>query len=162
MYAELSNFVWSQDLPPTEKLVLLAIATAINHPGEECYKSEATFAKLTGLGKRSVIRAIMALVKRGILGIDKRHHKWTDEKGIHHKTKWLLNHYTIKTTSATVTHAVQSLVPQSPSTSAKSAINYSQGGTLVIPSNHPIESSKEQSISDGWAKPWVNIDDRPF
>ncbi len=145
MYRELSNYVWGLDLPPTEKYVLIAIATAINNPGQQCYKSEAALAKDTGLGKRSVTRAIVALVERGLILVDRRHHEWTDERGKFHRTKWLLNHYTIKSTIATVATVETQLVPESPTTSAKSAINYSHSGALIIQSNHPKESSKNPS-----------------
>lgn len=145
MYRALSLFVWSRDLPPTEKFVLVAIATAMNDPGQQCYKSEAALAKDTGLGKRTVTRAIVALVERGLLHIEKRHHEWTDKQGNTRKTKWLLNHYSINPTSADVATVEKQLVPESQVTGAIQTASYSQSGALIIQSNHPKESSKSTS-----------------
>lgn len=57
--------VWDTDLPPSEKLVLLALADAANDEGH-CWPSATTIARKSGQGERTVRRAIQSL-------IDKKH-----------------------------------------------------------------------------------------
>lgn len=58
--------VWTLDLPPSEKLVLLALADAANDEGH-CWPSATSIAKKSSQGERTVRRAIRALEAAGHL-----------------------------------------------------------------------------------------------
>lgn len=57
---------WDADLPPMEKLVLLAIADCANDEGA-AWPSASTIAKKSGQGERTVRRSIRALIEKGHL-----------------------------------------------------------------------------------------------
>ena len=57
---------WDADLPPMEKLVLLALADAANDDGR-CWPSAATIGRKSGQGERTVRRSIQALISKGHL-----------------------------------------------------------------------------------------------
>jgi hypothetical protein len=57
---------WDAELPPSEKLVLLALADAANDEGR-CWPSVSTIERKSGQGERTVRRAIQALIKKGHL-----------------------------------------------------------------------------------------------
>jgi hypothetical protein len=52
---------WDADLPPMEKLVLLALADCSNDEGH-CWPSAATLRRKSGQGERTVRRCIQALI----------------------------------------------------------------------------------------------------
>lgn len=58
--------VWESDLPPMEKLVLLALADAANDEGQ-CWPSAATICRKSGQGERTVRRCIRSLEIKGHL-----------------------------------------------------------------------------------------------
>ena len=64
--------VWEIDLPPGEKLVLLALADQANDAGTQCWPSVETIAKRSGQGIRTVRRALASLEKAGHLTRDHR------------------------------------------------------------------------------------------
>lgn len=55
--------VWPLPLPPTEKLVLLALAWREHENG--CYPSQTTLGRMTGLGERAIRMALRRLEKKG-------------------------------------------------------------------------------------------------
>ena len=57
------SLVWDADLPPMEKLVLLALADCANDEGH-CWPSATTLARKSGQGERTVRRAIQSLVHK--------------------------------------------------------------------------------------------------
>lgn len=57
------SLVWAADLPPMEKLVLLALADCANDEGG-CWPSCATIARKSGQGERTVRRCIGVLIKK--------------------------------------------------------------------------------------------------
>ncbi len=59
--------VWDLDLPPQEKLTLLAIADEA--AGAEVQIRVRTFAAKTGIGERQIARLIKSLIERGILAM---------------------------------------------------------------------------------------------
>jgi hypothetical protein len=63
--------VWRLDLPPMEKLVLLALADWANDEGR-CWPSATTLASKTGEGERTVRRAIQSLIAKGVLSQNQR------------------------------------------------------------------------------------------
>lgn len=67
MSIKLMSLVWELDLPPGEKLVLLALADQANDAGVQCWPSVATIAKRSGQGERTVRRALADLEKLGHL-----------------------------------------------------------------------------------------------
>jgi hypothetical protein len=58
--------VWELDLPPMEKLVLLALADWSNDEGK-CWPSATRLAAKTGEGERTVRRVIQSLIGKGFL-----------------------------------------------------------------------------------------------
>lgn len=54
---------WDADLPPMEKLVLLALADCANDQGG-CWPAVSTLVRKSGQGERTVRRCIQALVKK--------------------------------------------------------------------------------------------------
>jgi hypothetical protein len=58
--------VWTLDLPPREKLVLLALADCANDEGR-CWPSASTLARKTGEGERTVRRAVQSLIRKKVL-----------------------------------------------------------------------------------------------
>jgi len=67
MSIKLMSVVWELDLPPGEKLVLLALADQASDAGVQCWPSVATIAKRSGQGERTVRRALADLEKQGHL-----------------------------------------------------------------------------------------------
>jgi hypothetical protein len=55
---------WDADLPPMEKLVLLALADCANDQGM-CWPSAATLGRKSGQGERTVRRCIQSLIAKG-------------------------------------------------------------------------------------------------
>ena len=67
MSIRLMTVVWDIDLPPGEKLVLLALADQANDQGTQCWPSVETIAHRSGQGVRTVRRALASLEKAGHL-----------------------------------------------------------------------------------------------
>jgi len=68
-----SKWAWGQQVSPSEKLVLLAIADFASDDGGNAYPSVERVAKMAGLSTRTVIRAIGSLVEAGLLAVSKNH-----------------------------------------------------------------------------------------
>jgi uncharacterized phage protein (TIGR02220 family) len=66
------NWAWGHTLPPTEKLVLLAIADRANDDGI-CWPGQASLAKKVGVTDRTIRTACLSLQERGLLSIAHRH-----------------------------------------------------------------------------------------
>ena len=66
-----TDIVWEVDLPPNEKIVLLAIAKHANEDGK-AWPSQDRLSKYTGLSSRTVIRILSSLEKKKIIHIKKR------------------------------------------------------------------------------------------
>lgn len=66
MSAKISGQVWDLDLPQRDMLVLLAMTDHANHEGV-MWPGVALIAWKTGYSKRTVMRIMASLVKRGIL-----------------------------------------------------------------------------------------------
>lgn len=67
MSIKLMSQVWELDLPPGEKLVLLALADQANDEGRQCWPSVDTIAGRSGQGERTVRRALKDLETKGHL-----------------------------------------------------------------------------------------------
>lgn len=67
MSIRLMSLVWDLDLPPGEKLVLLALADQANDEGRQCWPSVSTIGRRSGQGERTVRRAIADLETKGHL-----------------------------------------------------------------------------------------------
>ncbi|WP_198147415.1 helix-turn-helix domain-containing protein [Sphingobium chungbukense] len=67
MSVRLMSLVWELDLPPGEKLVLLALADQANDDGLQCWPAVSTIMKRSGQGERTVRRAIVDLERKGHL-----------------------------------------------------------------------------------------------
>lgn len=72
------SIVWELDLPPGEKLVLLALADQANDAGTHCFPSVGTIAKRSGQNERTVRRALRSLETKGHLTSHERRGTSTD------------------------------------------------------------------------------------
>lgn len=84
-----TNDIWELNLPPTEKLVYLALYWRQGPTG--CHPTIDEIARMTGCSKSTVHRAIKNLRKRGLLDVDRQRHKTNPR---HQK-----NRYTLKPTA---------------------------------------------------------------
>lgn len=66
MSVRVMSAVWEADLPPMEKLVLLALADCANDEGH-CWPAASTLARKSGQGERTVRRAVQSLISKGHL-----------------------------------------------------------------------------------------------
>ena len=76
MSIEALSWVWKQNLPPTHKLVLLAIADHSDQDGV-CWPGIRGLAKKTGLSERTINRTLAEIEMPGMVIIEKR----TDSSG---------------------------------------------------------------------------------
>lgn len=67
MSVRVMSIVWELDLPPGEKLVLLALADQANDKGLQCWPALSTIAHKSGQNERTVRRAIRSLESKGHL-----------------------------------------------------------------------------------------------
>ncbi len=67
-------WAWNWPLPPTQKLVLIALAWH-SDDGGSCWPSQARLARLSGLSERSVRRAARELEEQKLI---RRHRRTTD------------------------------------------------------------------------------------
>jgi hypothetical protein len=66
MSVRVMTLVWDAELPPMEKLVLLALADCANDEGH-CWPSATTIKRKSGQGERTVRRCLQSLIKKGHL-----------------------------------------------------------------------------------------------
>lgn len=71
MSFEAIRWAFAQEIPGSEKLVLLVLA---NHADDErtCYPSMATIAKETGTSRCNVMRIVPKLENKGLVSVEKR------------------------------------------------------------------------------------------
>lgn len=139
--------VWELDLPPGEKLVLLALADQANDQGIQCWPSISTIAHRSGQGERTVHRVIASLEKKRHLtrnlrtGLSTQYHVHPCQNG---------------------TPAKMAPLPNTTLTPAKMAPHPCQNGTLTI--NEPLETpidakaskrerEKSQFVLPSWIPP---------
>ncbi|OYZ14337.1 MAG: hypothetical protein B7Y35_11250 [Sphingomonadales bacterium 28-64-96] len=72
MSITLMSEVWACDLPPTEKLVLMALADRANDDGVQCYPGIREICRKTGASERTVQGCIKRLVEAGHLTRNER------------------------------------------------------------------------------------------
>jgi hypothetical protein len=124
------SIVWELDLPPGEKLVLLALADQANDQGLQCWPSIPTIAHRSGQGERTVHRVIASLEKKRHLtrnlrtGLSTQYHVHPCQNG---------------------TPAKMAPLPNATLTPAKMAPHPCQNGTLTI--NEPLETSIDAKAS---------------
>ena len=68
------NWAWQQQLPPTPKLILMALCDAANETGV-CWPSVSTVAIKCCVSVRTVRRVMQKLVKRGLMISEQRYRK---------------------------------------------------------------------------------------
>jgi Helix-turn-helix domain len=66
------TYVWQLDLPPSHKLVAIALADHCHDDGSEARPSQALLARKTGLEERSVRRILHALVEAGVIRLQRQ------------------------------------------------------------------------------------------
>lgn len=67
MSVKMMSIIWEMDLPPTDKLVLLAVADWARDDGSYCWPSISTIAKKSGVSERTVQRTLRAAEQAGHL-----------------------------------------------------------------------------------------------
>jgi len=68
-----SSWAWEQQLNPTTKFVLVALADFADAQGENCYPGQDTLARMTGLTQRSISSALVKLRDCGLVEV---HERW--------------------------------------------------------------------------------------
>lgn len=71
MSVRVQTYVWQLHLPPTLKLVAIALADHCHDDGGEARPSQALLCAKTGLSERSVRRALQTLVEAQILVLER-------------------------------------------------------------------------------------------
>lgn len=64
--------IWESSLPPTDRLVLLAVASHINNQSSQAWPSLDRLASMTGLNRVTVHRRVRALVAAGVITVRRR------------------------------------------------------------------------------------------
>ncbi len=72
MSVKIMGAVWDAPLPTTQKFVLLALADHADHEGGNIFPAVATIARKCNLTERGVQKAIRALVKAGLLILERQ------------------------------------------------------------------------------------------
>lgn len=72
--------VWRTDLPPTTKLVLLAVADHASRDGTNAWPSLATLSEMSGVSVRQVRRILRDLEERGMLEVEDQRGGTTDTR----------------------------------------------------------------------------------
>ena len=80
------NWAWRQELPPMEKLALVAIADFADGTGS-CFPGQGRLVDMTGMSQATLKRAIAAMEAAGLLSrerrTDKRGHRTSDRYQLH-------------------------------------------------------------------------------
>jgi len=71
MSIRVQNYVWQLQLPPSVKLVAIALADHAHDDGTEARPSQALLMAKTGLSKMSVRRAIIHLTETGVITLER-------------------------------------------------------------------------------------------
>jgi hypothetical protein len=108
MWIQVNDSIWAAPMPPSVKIVALAIASHMGEEQQVAWPSEGRLATMTGLAKRSVIRSVKWLIDHECLSIQ----KMKQEKSI-----WPVNNYRfrngLKRLSANLSSSANlSLVPK--------------------------------------------------
>jgi hypothetical protein len=71
MSIKVQTYIWRIPMPPTAKLVAIALADHAHDDGTEARPSQALLIEKTGLSKGSIRRAIGYLLEQGIIYLDR-------------------------------------------------------------------------------------------
>ena len=146
--------VWNAKLPPTEKLVLLAITDFVNDEKGYAWPSQETLATKTGLSRQTVNKVIKRLVRRNILISMRR-----SEKGKSTSNLYRINHVALADTQTNNVAQNDNQVSISDTEVCKRGL-HKPLGTL----NEPLDSvtSVTEWNSSQSALPASNDNTKPF
>lgn len=65
--AKISDWVWDQEITPSEKLLCFALLRFRNNSTGLCYPSHSTLAEWTGLSRSGIQKALRSLREKGLL-----------------------------------------------------------------------------------------------
>lgn len=105
MSVKASTWAWAQNLPATEKLVLLALADHADDDGV-CWPGQEKLAKKTGLVRKSIYSCTKSLEAKGLLEIEAR-----KTKGIQRSNRYRLKLGLMLVPCVSVTHGHEYDVP---------------------------------------------------
>jgi len=71
MSVRVQTYVWQLNLPPTQKLVAIALADHCHDDGSEARPSQALLIKKTGLSEQTVRRCITGLLQSGVIVLER-------------------------------------------------------------------------------------------
>jgi hypothetical protein len=108
---KLISVVWSLEIRPTDKLVLLALADNANDEGGRCYPSMRTLQQKTSLSNRAVRYSIKRLEKNG--------HLMTQNRNGHSLNFTLTPRHQMPMSPAAVAYLPRQHMPVTPATDAK-------------------------------------------
>lgn len=124
MSIEIATAAWRLSLPATQKLVLLALADHADDGGV-CWPSVTRLEQRTGLGRRTIFRALDELEEAGHIS-RKANLGRGSEYGVH--------------PCQSATGASLTPVPERHSTRARAALNWCQSSTQLVSERHPESS----------------------
>ena len=71
MSVRVQTYVWQLDLPPSHKLIAIALADHCHDDGSEARPSRALLMKKTGLSEATLRRSIKDLIEWGVIVLDR-------------------------------------------------------------------------------------------
>ena len=71
MSVRVQTYVWQLDLPPSHKLIAIALADHCHDDGSEARPSRALLVKKTGLSEATLRRSIKDLIEWGVIVLDR-------------------------------------------------------------------------------------------
>lgn len=132
------TWAWQQKVTPSEKLVLVALADFAHPDTNICWPGQNSIAKMTGQGKRSVVRCMRALEDKGFISRERRHRDDGSRSS---------DVYTLIIQGATVAHSAK---PKCQNDRAK-VPNTTNLGARVAP-HEPLEEPKEEPLDSARAE----------
>ena len=133
-------------LTPSENLVLFLLANRHNKDSGLCYPSMSRIAEEGGMARRTVIRAVKSLEKKGLLTIEK-----TFGKTHHYRL-----HTSVTVTPVTESHPSQKDTPPvTESHNTRDTVSHEPKRTRKNPKNRKTPIPENFGISDGvreWAE----------
>ena len=134
MASSLIGWIWKQEIGATAKLVLFALNEHTNigeHGDWRVYPGQDRIAKMCGMSKRSVIRAMQELTELGVIVVAQQH----DAKG-----RQLQNLYWLQAPKLILEEGCQNVTPQ--------CLSVTHGGDKLS-HNHsyknPLKKTKEKT-----------------
>jgi hypothetical protein len=145
MNLNVMEVIFASDLPCVERMVLLAIAKHSNLPGEACWPSMLTLAKLSGVNESTAVRAVAKLKEKGWVKARKRFSATTVyEVQLLHPASTGVGQV-MGVTSISHSTAIAPVLAERQLSTCREATPVLAESTSNHPMNHPRESSRVET-----------------